>query len=390
MSSDELQGVELRGADLARLRGLDGRKWTRDGPDVLPLWVADMDFQSPDCALDAMRRVIDRGDIGYNFRATDALPEAFSAWQERMHGWRPDVDQLVLFDDVLHALQFTLWNMTEPGDGVVLFTPIYPPFRKIIETSGRRVVECPLDPHTARLDKATLRQVVDAGTTAVLWCNPHNPTGRVFDDEELAALADVVVAHDLLVLSDEVWADLVHPGSTHRPAAMVPGLAERSVTVSSASKSFNLAGLRCAVAHIGSARVRAMLDSQPDRLRGHVNTLAAEATLACWEAGTPWLDALRLHINEQFDHLGARLGLEAPGIEWRRPEATYLAWLDGRRLAFEDEFSDVLRDLAKVALSPGLDFGVSGQGHARLNVATSRAILDEAIDRLLLVANRLS
>lgn len=345
-----------------------------------------MDFQSPDCALDAMRRVIDRGDIGYNFRATNALPEAFAAWQEQLHGWRPDVDRLVLFDDVLHALQFTLWHMTEPGEGVVLFTPIYPPFRKIVETSGRRVVECPLDSETARLDRSVLDAVIDDGTTSVLWCNPHNPTGRVFDDAELEILADLAQAHDLLVLSDEVWADFVHPGAVHIPAATVPGLADRAVTVSSASKSFNLAGLRCAVAHVGSDPVREMLAGQPDRLRGHVNTLAAEATLACWEQGLPWLDAIRRHVGSQFDHLGSRLAAEAPGIAWRRPEATYLAWLDGSALDLAGEFSELLLDEAKLALSPGLDFGTLGQGHARLNVATSRVILDEAIDRLLVVA----
>lgn len=387
MSTSVPGGAELRGAELSRLRGLDGRKWTRDGPDVLPLWVADMDFQSPDCALDAMRRVIDRGDIGYNFRATEALPEAFAAWQETLHGWRPDTERLVLFDDVLHALQFILWHMTEPGDGVVLFTPIYPPFRKMVETSGRRVVDCPLDPETDRLDPVVLDAVVDDGTAAVFWCNPHNPTGRVFDHEELDALASVATAHDLLVLSDEVWADMVHPGAVHIPAATVPGLADRAVTVSSASKSFNLAGLRCAVAHVGSEQVKQMLDSQPDRLRGHVNTLAAEATLACWEDGAPWLDAMRRHIGSQFDHLGERLAAEAPAMRWRRPEATYLAWLDGRGLGLAGEFSVLLKDDAKVVLSPGLDFGATGQGFARMNVATSRAILDEAIDRLMTIAS---
>jgi len=385
-SSTELPGAELLGAELSRLRGLDGRKWTRDGPDVLPVWVADMDFKSPDCALDAMRRVIDRGDIGYNFRATEALPAAFAAWQESLHGWRPDTERLVLFDDVLHALQFVLWHMTGPGDGVVLFTPIYPPFRKMIEASGRRVLDCPLDSETARLDPAALEAVVDDGTAAVFWCNPHNPTGRVFDHQELDALAEVAAAHDLLVLSDEVWADMVHPGATHIPTAMVPGLADRTVTVSSASKSFNLAGLRCAIAHVGSDPVKAMLDGQPDRLRGHVNTLAAEATLACWEQGTPWLDAMRDHIGSQLDHLGARLSAEAPLVRWRRPEATYLAWLDGSDLGLAGEFSELLRDEAKVVLSPGLDFGAAGQAHARINVATSRLILDEAIDRLMLVA----
>lgn len=386
MSGADSDHVELRGADLSRLRSLEGRKWTRDGPDALPVWVADMDFQSPDCALDAMRRVIDRGDIGYNFRATEALPGAFAAWQESLHGWRPEAERLVLFDDVLHALQFILWHMTEPGDGVVLFTPIYPPFRKMIETSGRRVVDCPLDPETARLDPSVLDGVIDGGTKAVFWCNPHNPTGRVFDADEVDALSEIARAHDLLVLSDEVWADMVHPGATHIPTAAVNGLADRSVTVSSASKSFNLAGLRCAVAHVGSDQVKEMLDSQPDRLRGHVNTLAAEATLACWEQGAPWLDAMRRHIGSQFDHLETRLSAEAPLIRWRRPEATYLAWLDGRPLNLSGEFSELLRDEAKVVLSPGLDFGESGRGHGRINVATSQLILDEAIDRLLTVA----
>lgn len=386
-----MPGTALRGAELSRLRGLDGRKWTRDGPDVLPLWVADMDFQSPDCALDAMRRVIDRGDIGYNFRATEALPEAFAAWQDSLHGWRPDTERLVLFDDVLHALQFILWHMTEPGDGVVLFTPIYPPFRKMVETSGRRVVDCPLDPATDRLDPAVLDAVIDDGTAAVFWCNPHNPTGRVFDSDELDALAEIATAHDLLVLSDEVWADMVHPGTgstprRHIPTAAVPGLADRAVTVSSASKSFNLAGLRCAVAHIGSDQVKGMLDGQPDRLRGHVNTLAAEATLACWEQGMPWLNAMRRHIASQFDHLDARLQAEAPRVRWRRPEATYLGWLDGSELGLAGEFSELLRDDAKVVLSPGLDFGTAGRGRARINVATSQVILDEAIDRMMTVA----
>lgn len=372
----------LRGADLDRLRQLDGAKWSRYGEEVLPAWVADMDFASPDCALDAMHRVITRSDIGYNLRAVRALPRAFADWQERHHGWRPEVDRVQLYNDVLHALEYAIWHLTEPGDGIVLLTPIYPPFIKIVNEAGRRIVDCPLDPETARFDGDTLRSVVDEHTAIVLWCNPHNPTGRVFDDTELAELATVADEHDLLVVADEVWADLVHPGATHRPVATVPGLAERSITVSSASKSFNLAGLRCAVAHVGSDRAREVLDRHPPRLRGHVNTLAAEATLACWSDGGPWLDELRLHLVEQLDHLAARLGAELPELNWRPPQATYLAWLDGRPLGLDDEFASVVFDRGKLALSPGLDFGPRGVGHARINVATSRAILDQIVDRL--------
>lgn len=372
----------LVGADLDRLRSLDGVKWSRDEGDILAAWVADMDFRSPDCALDAMRRVIDRGDIGYNLRAVKELPAAFARWQEQAHGWTPELDRLRTFDDVLHALQYVLWFETEPGDGVVLFTPIYPPFRKMVETSGRRVVECPLDPDSRRLDVDVLRSAVDSGTRAVMWCNPHNPTGRVFDDEELAGLADVVQEYDLLVLSDEVWADLVMPGSTHRPAAAVPGLAEHAVTVSSASKTFNLAGLPAAVGHIGPDDVLDRLASQPDRLRGHVNTLAAEATLACWREGGAWLTELRAHLVDQFAHVAERLASEAPAVGFQPPQATYLAWLDGRAVDIDDEFSDALR-AAGLVLSPGLDFGANGRGHARLNVATSRHVLDLCLDRLI-------
>lgn len=372
----------LHGADLDRLRQLDGAKWSRYGADVLPAWVADMDFASPDCALDAMRRVIDRSDIGYNLRAVRALPQAFADWQDRHHQWRPELDRIQLYNDVLHALEYAIWHLTEPGDGIVLFTPIYPPFIKVVKDAGRRIIDCPLDPDTARFDADVLRSVLDDRTAIVLWCNPHNPTGRVFDDVELTALAEVVAERDLLVVSDEVWADLVHPGSTHRPVATVPGLGERSITVSSASKSFNLAGLRCAVAHIGSDRARDELDRHPPRLRGHVNTLAAEATLACWRDGEPWLDDLRRHLVTQFDHLERRLAGELPEVSWQRPQGTYLAWLDGRSLELDGEFAAVVRDRGKLALSAGPDFGPRGAGHVRVNVATSRAILDDIIDRL--------
>jgi len=373
-------GAELRGAELGRLRGLDATKWSRDGEDVLPAWVADMDFEPPACALDAMRRVIDRGDVGYNLVAVRALAAAFVEWQDRSHGWRPNEERLQLYNDVLHALEYAVWNLTEPGDGIVLITPIYPPFQRIVEEAGRRIIECPLGPDEDRFDPDVLQSVIDDGTVLVLWCNPHNPTGRVFDGDELAGLAEVAAERDLLVVSDEVWGDLVHAGSVHCPAATVAGLAERTITVSSASKSFNLAGMRAAVAHIGNDGVFELYRRHPLRLRGHVNTLGAEATLACWREGEPWLAELRRHLAGQFDHLERRLADELPEIRWRRPQATYLAWLDGRGLSLDGEFSEIVRERGGVVLSPGLDFGVLGAGHARLNVATSREILDQIID----------
>lgn len=375
--------TDLFGADLGRLRNLGSAKWTRYPEDVIPAWVADMDLMPAPMALDAMRAVIDVGDIGYNLRAELQLPEAFSRWQFESHGWRPDPDDVWMFNDVLHAIEFVIWHRTEPGDGIVLLTPIYPPFIDAVNASGRRIIDCPLDPDGWRFDPARLEAVIDDTTKIVLWCNPHNPTGRAFDVEELTALGAVADAHDLVVISDEVWGDLVHPGATHVPAALVSGLAERTVTVSSASKSFNLAGLRCAVAHTGDESVRAMLRVLPPRLRGHVNTLGAEASLACWQEGRDWLDGVRRHLTNQRDHLATRIEHELPTVRFGVPDATYLAWLDFRSCGLGPVPSKLLLDDGRIALSAGTDFGIHGEGFARLNTATSRALLDEIVDRVI-------
>lgn len=381
----------IGGADLERLRSLDGTKWSKHGSEVLPAWVADMDFTPPPVAIDAIRAVVDRGDLGYNHVARLQLTEAFSAWQREAHGWEPDPEACVLFNDVLHAIAYSIWHATDPGDGIVLLTPIYPPFIKAVEASGRRIVDCPLDPTSWRFDPDAFRAAIDGSTRAVLWCNPHNPTGRAFDADELGALAELVAEHDLLVISDEVWADLVHPGSTHHPAALgPPELAARTITVSAASKSFNLAGLRSAVAHLGPEQIRSEFLAHPAHLRGAVNTLGAEAALACWRHGRPWLDAMRIHLTAQRDHLAERLADELPTVRFVLPDATYLAWLDFRQLAESELVTKRLFDEAGVALSFGEDFGPSGVGFGRLNTATSREILDEIVDRMVAWANQTS
>ncbi len=374
------------GVDLDRLRSLDGVKWSRyanHDADVIPAWVADMDLAPAPMAIEAMQRVLDRGDLGYNLAASKALPEAFAKWQIDSHGWELDPEEVMLFNDVLHGIEYTIWHWTEPGDGVVLQTPIYPPFIKAVESTGRRIVGCPLDSDGWRFDVNRLREVIDDNTKVILMCNPHNPTGRVFDEAELRAMAEVVVEHDLLLISDEVWGDLLHPGTTHLPAAMVsPELAQRTVTLSSASKSFNLAGMRCAEAHLGHPELRRQFQNHSMHLRGAVNTLGAEATLACWTEGRAYLDTVRAHLTAQRDHLHRRLGEELPEVGFQLPEATYLAWLDFRAYQLGPNPSKELLGRAAVAMSPGPDFGSLGDGFARLNLATSRGLLDEIVDRL--------
>jgi cysteine-S-conjugate beta-lyase len=248
---------------------------------------------------------------------------------------------------------------------------------------GRTLVDCPLDADAGwRLDADRLAAAIDERTRVILLCSPHNPTGRVFNEAELAAVAEVAARHDLLVISDEIWADLTHPGAAFSPFASIgEAAASRTVTVGAASKAFSIAGLRCAVAHIGDARVAEGLAALPDHLLGAVGSPGAEATLAAWTQGEPWLEETRHHLTSQRDHLAGRLAAELPEVGFALPEATYLAWLDLRALGLGDDPARWLLEHARVALSSGPDFGPHGAGFARLNFATTRGILDEIVDR---------
>jgi cystathionine beta-lyase len=368
--------------DEERCRSRVGIKWDKYGPDVVPAWVADMDFDPPAPVLDALRGHIDRGDLGYGPFAGE-LAEHYAIWQERHHGWYPDVDRLRPFTSALHALEVALWNTTARGDGVVVFTPIYYPFLDAIADSGRRRVDVPLDPDGWRIDPDRLAAAIDDTTRMILFCNPHNPTGRVFDEDEVAAVAEVAERHDLLVITDEIWGDLVHPGAVHRPLAIAdPRFRGRLITLGSASKTFNLAGLRTAVAHVDHAPLLEAFATMPAHLQGSPSSLGVVGTIAAWTECDDWLAAVRRTIVARLDQLGRRLAEDLPAVRLGTPEATYLAWLDFRSAALGDDPADVLLERFGVALSNGPKFGTNGAGFARINVATSEQILDQVIDRI--------
>ena len=386
--SDAITNVALSD-DLARLRGLDGVKWSRYPADVLPCWVADMDLPTAPVVAEAVSALADRRDFGYSFTAMAALPQAWHEWLSRRHGWSPGAEGIRLFTDVLQAVELALWVGTAPGDGVVLFTPVYPPFFRCITGAGRRVVDCELEPGTWRLDAERLEAAVTEGgdgesrVSAILICNPHNPTGRVFTEDELSIVAEVARRHDLLVISDEIWADIVFPGARHIPLESLPAAeGVRVVTATAASKAFNIAGLRCAVGHIADPAIEAALAALPDHLLGTVATPGAAATLAALTQGEPWLADTLVFLGAQRDHLAARVAAELPAARMTLPEATYLAWLDLRAYGLGDDPAAWLLEHARVALNPGPDFGEHGHGFVRLNFATTRAVLDEALDRI--------
>ena len=368
--------------DEARCRSRVGVKWTKYGPDVLAAWVADMDFDPPAPAVDALRGHLDRGDVGYGPFAAD-LVDHYVDWQERTHQWRPDTEGIRAFTSVLHALEVALWNTTERGDGVVVFTPIYYPFLDAIADSGRRRVDVPLDPDGWRISSDRLAASIDDTTRVILFCNPHNPTGRVFDDEEVAAVAEVAERHDLLVISDEVWSELVHPGAVHRPlATRDERFHGRLVTLGSASKSFNLAGLRTAVAHIDHAPLIDALAAMPGHLNGSPSSLGIVGTIAAWTECDEWLAAAQRTITVRRDQLARRLANDVPAVRFDPPEATYLGWLDFRETGLGADPAEALLERFDVALSSGPKFGPNSAGWARINFATSEQILDRVVDRI--------
>ncbi|MDY0339780.1 MAG: aminotransferase class I/II-fold pyridoxal phosphate-dependent enzyme [Coriobacteriia bacterium] len=376
-------------AELARLRALSGIKWSRYDEDVLACWIADMDLPSAPVVAAAVRDLVERRDFGYDFSAVGAVSEAWAAWQLERHGWSPDPARVRLHTDVLQAVDLALWLGTNPGDGVVLMTPVYPPFFRCLASLGRTVVDCPLEPGTWELDAERLEAVVAAGVddgapvSAILMCNPHNPTGRVFSVAELTAVAEVARRHDLLVISDEIWADVVYPGARHVPFRSLP-VAEglRTVTAAAASKTFNIAGLRCAVSYIDDEALEEKISALPDHLLGAVSSVGATATLAAYSQGGPWLEATLVLLQGNRDHVIERLAAELPRAVVDVPEATYLAWIDLRAYELGEDPAAWLLEHARVALNAGPDFGVHGHGFVRLNFATTRPVLDEIIDRI--------
>lgn len=370
---------------LERLRSLAGVKWSKYDDDVLCAWVADMDFDPAPQIKAAVRELVDRGDLGYMALGLAHLTEAWCDWVESRHRWRPPAEEVWQFTGSLHALEAAMVLNTQPGDGVAFFSPIYYPFRAAVQDSGRRVVDIPLTPGTWRIDPERLEAAIDPGTRVILFCQPHNPTGRVFDESELAAVADIAERRDLLVISDEVWADLVHAPNQHLPLAMADErFGDRLITLGSASKAFNITGMRCSLAHVGHPHTRRAFRAFPSHLLGGPSTIGAAATVAAWTRSVSWLDDTMVAITARRDHIAARLEAEAPDLHFSVPEATYLGWLDFSATALADDPAQRILAEARVALEPGAKFCPDTAGSfARINYATSEAIVDDIVDRII-------
>ncbi|MGV1049933.1 MAG: MalY/PatB family protein [Solirubrobacterales bacterium] len=371
---------ELTELALERLRLRHSAKWARYPADVLPAWVAEMDFPLAEPVRTALVEAVELDDTGYAWPAALGLAEAFAEFAQARMGWGVDPAAVSPSSDVVGAITAVLREVSEPGDRVVVNTPVYHPFFAVIEELGCELVEAPL--RDGELDPEAIEACFSAGARALILCSPHNPAGSVPSRPQLAAIAAAAARHGAWVLADEIHAPLTLPGAEHVPFLGVSAAAaERGIAFCSASKTFNLAGLHCAQIVTASAGAGEVIGRLPF-LATHCGHLGAIASVAAFRDGAAWLDDVIAVLDHNRTLLAELLAERLPEVGYTPPRAGYLAWLDLRALELGDDPSRALLERGRVALSPGPDFGPQGAGFARLNFATSPPLLEEAVARI--------
>ncbi len=378
--------------DPAALRSRGSLKWTGTRGDIAA-WVAESDLGTAPAVTEALHDAIARGLTGYlPPRERSGAARACTDWQRRRYGWDAPTDRVRLVADVIWALRLTVEHLTTPGSAVVLPTPAYMPFVELPARWGREVLQVPMSTGAdgrPMLDLEAIDAALGAGAGLVVLVNPHNPTGRVHTRAELEALAAVVDSHGATVFADEIHAPLVHAGHQHVPYASVSEVAaQHSVTATSASKGWNVAGLKCAQVVLTSDAHVPLWDALPDPAEG-VSTLGAVAAVAAYDHGEAWLDEAVMYLGENGRHLAGLLAQEAPAIGYRPPEGTFLAWLDLRDVLPADvpatepgELGRWLRHVSGVTVTDGARCGQAGRGFARLNLAMPRPLVEAAGRRI--------
>lgn len=376
--------IEADPIDLLRTR--TSAKWRLYDADVLPLPVAEMDYPLAEPIATALHRAIDRSDTGYN-AGPDAVAHAFRGFAVARFGWEPDPARVTCTADVSMGIVEVLRQAIEPGDRVVVTSPIYPPFFDLVTEARGVVEEVPLRGGIRdgwSLDLAGIEAAFAAGARAMLLCNPHNPVGWVPDRDTLAQLAELAARFGATIVSDEVHGPLAQPATPYTPFLTVSDAArEHGVAVTAATKAFNIAGLKAALIVTASERGDRLREAMPYEVSWRMSQFGSIATVAAFTDGGPWLDGVLGSLDDNRRLLADLLAEELPEVGYRVPDATYLAWLDLSALGWGDDPAVTALERARVALMGGPAFGaVVGRGHARLNFACSPEVLGEAITRL--------
>ena len=377
-------------------RASDSIKWTKYPGDVLPMWVADMDFLTPKPILDALHTALEHGVLGYEL-ASPALLESVAARMYKLYQWEIDPDMVIATPGIVSGFNAAARAVCSPGEGILMQPPVYFPFLSVHENVG---IARQLAPLIKETDGGILQYTIDfdafeaalgsddARTRIFLLCNPHNPTGNAFTRGQLSRLAEICLQHDVVICSDEIHSELLLGDTKHIPiATLSPEIAARSITLIAPSKTFNTAGLFCGFAIVPDPGIRERYKKAVEQMTLHVNSLGYVAALAAFSgACDDWLAELRAYLTTNRDFLVEYVKSKLPDLPLTAPDATYLAWLDCNPLLTSGKITgspfDFFLKEAKVALSDGAQFGPGGEGFVRLNFGCPRSLLDQALSQM--------
>lgn len=369
-------------------RGTASLKWDDDPREgILPMWVADMDFRTAPCVLAALRRRVEHGIFGYAL-PPESYYEAIRTWFSKRHGWAPDRDWILPTTGVIPALAAILRALTQPGDRILLQTPVYNHFFIAVENAGCHAEESPLllRDNTYRIDFDDLeRRASDPRVKLLILCNPHNPAGRVWSEAELRRIGEICLRHDLFILSDEIHCELIMPGCRYTPfASLGEAFLRRSVTCCSPSKAFNLAGLQVANIFAADPEIRGRITRALEIAEtGQISPFAIDALTAAYTEGGEWLDALNGYLAGNDRMLREFMERELADFRVLPLEGTYLEWIDCRHTGLtSEELTTRLLEESRLRVNPGSIYGAAGEGFLRLNIACPRKRLADGLERL--------
>ena len=354
-------------------------------PDVLPMWVADMDFETPDFAREAVMKRAEHPVYGYHFK-DEPYYKAIQGWLHRRHQWEVPVEWMSFVPGVVCGFNMAVMAFTQVGDEVIIQSPVYPPFHHAVGSHGRKLVynSLKIGDRGYEMDFDLLEQQAKTAKMLIL-CNPQNPVGRCWTREELLRLSEICLRNDVLVISDEIHCDLVLPGYKHTPyATLSPAAADHCIVFHAASKTFNLAGLATSTAIIPNKELRVVYNKYVEDMEAHLgNIFGKVATQASMEQGDEWLEQLLNYVQGNIDFVTEYLTKNLPVVRFFKPQATYMMWLDfnGYGLSEEELWRKMTQE-AQLGFNRGSDFGQEGKGFFRINLACPRSTVEEAMRRL--------
>jgi cysteine-S-conjugate beta-lyase len=364
----------------------DLRKETFGTEDVIPMWVADMDFKTPDFIISALRKRLEHELMGYSFRSDDYY-RSISSWFSKKHKWEIDDEWICFCPGIVPALNICTLAFTRPGDSIVIQPPVYTPFFSAVENHGRNLIYNRLTEINGKyaMDLDSLTDSITSDTRMIIISNPHNPVGRSWSPDELTRLAEICLKNNILILSDEIHCDLILPGFHHTPAAILSDkIADITVTCIAPSKTFNLAGLSTSSVIISNPVLRKYFNSKIEHLNiGNGNIFGTIASTAAYTYGYEWLDDLINYLKQNADYVKDYCRANIPEIVPVQPEATYMIWLDCRKLDMSaEELQNFFVYKAKVGMNEGSAFGPGGKGFMRMNIGTTHQRVIRALEQI--------